>query len=105
VIIKKGDVILVLSGKDRAKTGKVLSISSKKHKAIVEGLNIAKKHLRPSRAHPQGGIIKFPAPIDLSNLKIICPRCNKATRIAFKKSNKKTAKMRICKKCKEAIDG
>lgn len=100
--IKKGDTVLVIKGKDRGKTGKVEKAFPKDKKVIVAGLNIYKKQIRPTRRNPHGGIINFNAPIPLENLKIICPRCNKATRVGYKLTQK--TKLRICKKCQESLD-
>ncbi len=100
--VKKGDLIMVISGKDRGKQGKVENVDPKKGKIIVTGINIAKKHLKPSRKSPHGGIIDKLMPIDISNIVIVCPRCSKPTRVAYKITESK--KLRICKKCKESLD-
>jgi len=100
--IKKGDLVMVIAGKDRGKKGKVEKVLTKKKKAIVTGINILKKHVRPSNKNPKGGIIEFPAPIDISNLMIICSKCNKPTRIGYK-FIKNNQKIRICKKCHEVL--
>jgi large subunit ribosomal protein L24 len=99
--IKKGDQVLIISGKDRGKKGKVLQAFPKERKIVVEGVNLKKKHQRPRRPGEKGQIIQFPAPIDVSNVKLICPRCGKATRVGFKIEEKK--KYRICKKCNREI--
>lgn len=100
--IKKDDKVVVTKGKDRGKTGTVEQILPKKEKAIVQGLNMIKKHMKPTRNNPKGGIVDQPGPIDLSNVKLICPKCQKATRVGYKKVDGK--KHRICKKCQEIID-
>jgi len=99
--IRKNDQVKILSGKDRGKIGKVLHVMPKNGKAIVEGLNLAKKHSKPRRQGEKGQRISIPAPLDLSNLMLVCPKCSKAARIGFKISGKH--KYRICKKCQGEI--
>lgn len=104
--IKKGDQVLIISGKDRGRTGKVLRAFPKKGKVLVEGINLHKKHIRPKREGEKGETVEIPFPLDVSNVKLICPKCKKATRVGYKleklESGKKR-KVRICKKCKEEI--
>jgi large subunit ribosomal protein L24 len=100
--IKKGDTILVIAGKYRGKTGQVIKVLPKEKKIIVEGINIVKKHQKPRRAGEKGQIVSKPAPIDVSNVKLICPKCKKATRVGYEVKEEK--KYRICKKCKGIID-
>ncbi len=101
--IRKGDTVMVLSGKDRDKKGRVLVIMPKKEKLVVEGVNIVKKHQKPSRKYPQGGIIEKEFPIYISKVMLVCPKCDKPTRIGARiLENGK--KVRVCKKCKEVID-
>ncbi len=99
--IKKGDTVLIICGKDRGRKGKVIKALPKKEQVIVEGINLVKKHQRPRRSGEKGQIIQKPAPIHVSNVKLICPKCKKATRVGYKKIDKK--KYRICKKCKSEI--
>lgn len=99
--IKKGDTILVTTGKDKGKKGKVLSVFPQKNKIIVEGVNITKKHRRPRHEREKGQIIEVVKPIDISNVKFICSKCNKATRVGYKVVEKK--KYRVCKKCNQEI--
>jgi len=94
---KKGDTVLIISGKDRGRKGKVLKAFPKESKVLVEGINLRKKHQKPKRTGEKGQIITLPAPIDASNTKLICPKCGKAARIGYKRAEKK--KYRICKKC------
>ena len=104
--IRKGDTVLIISGKDRARKGKVLEVSPKKGKILVEGINLRKKHQRPKKTGEKGQIITLPAPLDVSSVKLICPRCGKATRTGYKIiSNIKNqkSKIRICKKCGQEI--
>lgn len=100
--IKKGDKIKILSGKDKGKTGKVIQIFNKKNKVSVEGLNLLFKNMRPKKQGEKGQRIQFPAPINVSNVILVCPKCGKAVRISYKiLENRKKA--RVCRKCKEII--
>jgi len=104
--IKKGDQVLIISGKYRGKKGKVLKTFPKERKILVEGVNLVKKHQRPKREREKGQIIEMPNPINVSNAKLICPKCEKATRVGYKIiSNLKNQKLkvRICKKCGKEI--
>jgi large subunit ribosomal protein L24 len=83
-MIKKGDKVKILSGKDKGKTGKVLQIFVSQNRASVEGLNLLIKHMRPRKQGEQGQRIEFPAPLNLSNMMIVCPKCGKPTRIGAK---------------------
>jgi large subunit ribosomal protein L24 len=100
--IKRGDKILITTGKDAGKSGKVEKAFPKKNSIIVSGMNIAKKHLKKSSKNPYGGIIDIAMPITRDNVKLICPRCEKSTRIGFKITP--SGKVRICKKCNESVD-
>jgi large subunit ribosomal protein L24 len=99
--LKKNDKVLVISGKDNGKSGKILRILSDRNKALVEGVNIVKKHQKPTPTS-SGGIVEKEAPIELSNLLIVCPKCAEGTRIS-KKVLEDGSKIRICKKCGEEI--
>jgi len=104
--IRKGDTVLIISGKYRGKTGKVLKAFPTRRggyprKILVEGVNLVKKHQRPRRTGEKGQIIQIPKPIDVSNAKLICPKCGKATRVGYKIIENK--KYRICKKCGQEI--
>ncbi len=100
--IKRGDTVIVLSGEDKGKTGKVLKVLVEKQRAIVEGVNIVTKSAKPSAKNPQGGFIKIEAPIHISNLSLIDPKSGKATRIAIQ-INKDGKKVRIAKKSGQEI--
>lgn len=100
--VKKGDNVLVLAGKDKGKTGKVLSADPKNNRVVVDGVNIITKHNKPRSAQVPGGIEKTNGTIDSSNVQVICPSCNKATRIGNAEVNGK--KTRVCKKCGAALD-
>lgn len=83
--IKKGDTVKVISGNDKGKTGSVLFINKEKYRAVVEGINVVTKHIKPSASKPQGGIEKKEAPIHISNLMLVDPATGDATRIGRKK--------------------
>ena len=95
--IKKDDKVVVLSGKDKGKEGKILSADPKAMKVIVEGVNVATKHQKPRQQGQEGGIIKVETPIYVSKVQLVCPKCGKATRVAHKITDGK--KVRVCKKC------
>lgn len=99
--IKKNDTVLIISGKYRGKKGKVLKAFPKKQRLLIEGVNLRKKHVRPKREGEKGQIVELPAPIHISNVKLICPKCKKATKLGFKIEGNK--KYRICKKCGQKI--
>ena len=99
--IKKGDTVLVISGKDRGRTGKVLRSLPKIGRIVVEGMNIKNKHVKPKRQEEKGQMVKISAPMNVSNIKFLCPKCGKASRIGYKVENSK--KIRICKKCKSEV--
>src|SRR3989344_32475 len=99
--IKKGDNVLIISGKDKGKTAKVLKSFPKERKILVDGVNLKKKHVKPKKQGEKGQVIKIPSPIDASDVKFICPKCSKATRLGYKIINDK--KFRVCKKCKSEI--
>ncbi len=99
--IKKGDTVLIVSGKDRGRTSKVLRVFPKTKNILAEGINIRKKHIRPKKAGEKGQIIEVPGTLDVSNVKLICPKCKKATRPGYKAEKGK--KYRICKKCGQEI--
>ncbi|GBD37823.1 50S ribosomal protein L24 [bacterium HR37] len=100
--IKKGDTVYVIAGKEKGKTGKVLRILRDKNKAIVERLNIVKRHMRPSPKNPAGGIVEKEAGIHISNLMLYCPKCSRPTRVGRKRLGS-GEKVRYCKRCGEEI--
>jgi large subunit ribosomal protein L24 len=120
--IKKGDKVKIMTGKDKGKTGKVLQIFESRGRISVEGLNVAIKHMRPRKQGEKGQRIEFPAPLDSSNLMLVCPKCGKATRVGYRYIEvaknrytaspisaagevvKKKKKIRVCQKCKQTMD-
>ena len=100
--VKKNDTVLVVSGKDAGKTAKVLVALPKDNKVIVEGINIQKKHKKARSAQEVSEIVDRAGAIDASNVLVVCPACNKATRVAYKVEGDK--KVRICKKCGAVLD-
>ena len=95
--IKKGDKVLVIAGKDKGKEATVLRALPSTQRVVVEGVAVVKKAMRPTQQNPQGGITTVEAPIHVSNVMLVCPQCNKATRVNIKREDGK--KVRICKKC------
>lgn len=100
--IHKGDNVKILSGKDRGKTGKVLQVLTSAERLVVENINKRKKNVRPRRQGEKGQIVEFNAPLHISNVQLICPKCNKPNRVGRTKSEA-GKKWRICRKCKEKI--
>ena len=103
VNFKKGDNVLVISGDDKGKRGKIVSIFPRKMKVIIEGVNFLKKHNKPTQKVPQGGVIKKEGALHISNIKLICNKCNKPTNIKRERT-KEGKRVRVCKKCGEIID-
>lgn len=101
--LKKNDQVEVLSGKDKGRVGKILRVDPINKKAIVEKVNMVKRHTKPNPANQQGGIIDKEAMVNITNLKLICPKCAKTVRLGVKFLDDGT-KVRICKKCSEAVD-
>ena len=95
--IRKDDKVVVLSGKDKGKQGKILTADPKAAKVIVEGVNVATKHQKPRKQGEEGGIIKVETPIYAAKVQLICPMCGKGTRVGHKIADGK--KTRVCKKC------
>lgn len=100
--IKKDDNVFIISGKDKGKTGLVQKVLPKENKIIVTGVNISKRHLKPSKKNPHGGIIDMSAPLSVSNALISCPHCSRPTKVTYKITD--IAKERICRKCAGNLD-
>ncbi|TDX49277.1 50S ribosomal protein L24 [Orenia marismortui] len=101
--VKKGDKVKVIAGKDKGKEGEILKSFPKASRVIVKGVNIIKKHVRPTQDNPQGGIVEKEAPIHSSNVMLVCEKCGDASR-AGKKVLDSGEKVRFCKSCGEDID-
>ena len=100
--IKKGDTVVILTGKENGKTGEVLECFPKENKVTVKNLNMIVKHKKPRSAQDKGGIVKLEGKIEVSNVMVICPSCNKATRVSMEMTSDK--KVRKCKKCGAVLD-
>ena len=101
--VKKGDTVEVISGKDKGKRGKILKVMPRKGTVVVEGVNMVKKHTRPTQKLPQGGILEKPAPLFSSKILLVCPTCAGGVRTG-KKVLDNGKKVRVCKKCGETLD-
>ena len=100
--IKVGDNVAVITGKDKGKTGKVMRTMKKRNAIVVEKVNVKKRHIKKTTTR-SGEIIQFEAPIDVSNVKVVCPQCKKAARVGYT-IPKDGKKRRMCKKCGESVD-
>ncbi len=98
VHVKTGDTVIVINGKDRGKTGKVLQVSPSEGKVIVEGINIVTKHVKPRRMGEPGGLVKAESALYADKVQLVCPKCGKATRVGHQIDSKGN-KVRVCKKC------
>jgi len=103
VHVRKGDLVKVIAGNERGKTGKVLRVIPKENRVVIEGLNIRKKHTKPTRSNPQAGIVDIPERIHASNVQLVCPSCQEAVRVT-RQRNANGDLTRICKKCGKSID-
>jgi large subunit ribosomal protein L24 len=101
--VKKDDTVMVMAGKEKGKTGKVLRVVPDKGRVLVESVNIVKRHTRPSQANQDGGIIEKEAALAISNVQLICAACSKPTRTGVRVLED-GSKARFCKKCNEIVD-
>lgn len=101
--VRKNDTVLVIAGKDRGKRGKVRRVYLVENRVLVEGINMIKRHMRPRPTVRQTGIIEREAPLQASNLMLVCPKCDRPCRIGYKLLEGR-AKVRLCRRCGEAID-
>lgn len=104
--IKKEDIVEVIAGNDRGARGRVLRVIPRENRVVVESVNIRKKHQRPmqaGRGQVQAGIIQFEAPIHASNVMLVCPQCDKRTRVGIRR-DEEGKRIRVCKECGEDID-
>jgi len=99
--IHKDDQVLIISGKDRGRKSKVIKVFPKESKLLIDGINLRKKHVKPKKSGEKGQIVETPAPLDASDVKLVCPKCAKAVRTGYKLEGKK--KYRACKKCGQEI--
>lgn len=100
--IRKSDNVYIITGKEKGKTGVVEAVFPRSGKLIVKGIALVKKHIKPNRKHPQGGIIEINQKINVSNTMIVCVSCGKPTRIGYKVNDKN--KIRICRKCGQSLE-
>lgn len=101
--VKKNDTVKVIAGKEKGKTGKVIMVLPKKERIIIEKINLVKRHTKPKGAAGQGGIIEKEGAIHISNVMVVCPKCNTAVRFGYKLLEDGN-KVRVCKKCDEVVD-
>lgn len=101
--IKKNDIVQVISGKQKGEKGKVLKVDREKGRIFVEKVNVIKRHLRPSAAHRQGGIVEKEGAVNISNVMLLCPKCKLPTKVGTRLLED-SSKVRICKKCDEILD-
>ncbi|MCX7826081.1 MAG: 50S ribosomal protein L24 [Verrucomicrobiae bacterium] len=101
-LLRKNDIVVAIAGRSRGKQGKILELQRSKGRALVEGLNMIKRHMRKSQLHPQGAIVEKEGPLPLSNLMLFCPKCNKGVRLGLKRDGDK--RIRFCRKCQYEFD-
>lgn len=109
--LKAGDTVQVIAGKEKGKTGRVVSVHGKTGRVTVEGVNKVKRHMKPSAAKPEGGIVERELPVHLSNVQVFCPSCSRGVRTGMRFVEKKSpngasskVKVRVCKRCDESLD-
>ncbi len=100
--VRRGDTVKVLRGRDRGKEGKIMAVIFKERRVIVEGLNMVSQHVKPRRSNEKGQRVRIAAPLQVSNVQVICPQCRKATRITIRR-NEDGSRDRVCKKCQAVI--
>ncbi|MDO8942036.1 MAG: 50S ribosomal protein L24 [Desulfobacterales bacterium] len=103
VQLRKNDIVKVIAGKEKGKVGRVLKVDREKGRIFVEKINMVKRHIKPGKAHPQGGIVEKEAPMDFSNVMIMCEKCNKPTRIANPVDGA-GKRNRTCKRCGDVLE-
>ncbi|RMH09102.1 MAG: 50S ribosomal protein L24 [Aquificota bacterium] len=104
--IKKGDTVVVVRGREKGKTGEVIKVLREENRIVVKDVNLVKKHVKGIPGVREGGIYEVEAPLHISNVMLLCPKCNKPTRVGFRivQEGDTLRKYRYCKKCKENID-
>ena len=101
-LIRRGDTVIVVAGKDKGKTAKVKTVIPGRGKVVLERINLVKRNTKPSRSNPQGGVMEIEAPLDVSNVMLYCPKCTRGVRAGIKVSGDGT-KTRLCKSCEGAL--
>lgn len=101
--VKKGDLVTVITGKDEGRRGKVLKVVAGKNRVYVEGVNLQKKHRKPSQNLMQGGILSQEGPVDASNVMVVCPHCHAPTRTGVRQLED-GRRIRVCRRCREDVD-
>lgn len=101
--VKKNDMVVIIAGKEKGKTGKVLRVFTEKGRVVVENINVVKRHTRPNRTNAEGGIVEKEAALDASNVQLLCGSCSKPARTGMRTLEDGT-KVRFCKKCNEIVD-
>ncbi len=102
-VVRKGDTVVVIAGKDRGKSGKVLAVLRRERKVTIEKINIIKRHTKPNQQNKQGGILEREAPIQISNVMIYCATCQKPVRVGSQ-TRPDGSRIRVCKKCRQLIE-
>ncbi len=103
LFVRKNDIVLVITGEEKGKQGKVLKVFPGNERIIVEGVNFIHRHTRPSQKNPQGGIVEKEAPIHASNVMVVCPKCGQPTRVGSRILND-GSRIRVCKQCGEMME-
>lgn len=98
--VRKGDQVRVIAGNERGKEGEILSVSTKDERVLIRGINLRKRHQRPTARQREGGIIERESPVHISNVQLVCPECDRPTRVGFKRLED-GGKVRVCRKCNE----
>ena len=101
--IRKNDIVKVISGREKGKVGRVLKVDREKGRIYIEKLNMVKRHIKPGKTHPQGGIVEKESPVAFSNVLIMCDKCNKPTRIAMQ-ADPGGKRIRICRRCGDVLE-
>ena len=99
--LRKGDKVIVRAGRDLGKSGEITRVLPRSAEVVVEGLNVAKRHTKPSNKHPKGGILEITKPVPAGKVALVCPQCKQPTRVGYQLN--KASKERICRKCKAVI--
>src|SRR5579871_2680952 len=99
--IRKGDMVQIIAGREKGKTGRVMKVMPDSGRITIEKLNLVKRHTKPNQKSPQGGIVDKEGSLSYSNVLLLCPKCNRGVRFGIKMAGEK--KTRLCKKCGEAI--